>query len=68
MLIDCAQCPVRGPGCPDCVVGLFLEQRPLPVRLDPAERRALRQLARAGLVRSPHPMSDSDETAGCSAG
>jgi hypothetical protein len=68
MVIDCARCPARGPGCPDCVIGLFLERRPLPVELDAAERRALRQLARAGLVRAPHPMSDSDGSAGCSVG
>lgn len=61
MLIDCARCPVQGPGCPDCVVTVLLDRAPVPVELDPAERRALRQLARAGLVR---PLGGEPESSG----
>jgi hypothetical protein len=50
MLIDCARCPVRGTGCSDCVVTVLLDRPPAPIELDAAERRALRRLARAGLV------------------
>jgi hypothetical protein len=68
MLIDCERCPVQGHGCPDCVVAVLLDRPPVPVELDPAERRALRQLARAGLVRPLPPQSDSPEFVTRSAG
>ena len=57
MLIDCATCPVQGEGCPDCVVAFLLDRPPVPVDLDPAERRALNRLAVAGLVPPPRPGS-----------
>ena len=58
MLIDCERCPVQDTGCGDCVIAVLLDQPPVPVELDAAERRALRMLARAGLV---PPLQPGDE-------
>jgi hypothetical protein len=62
MLIDCETCPVQGEGCPDCVVAFILDRPPVPVDLDAAERRALRTLARAGLVPPLQPVSVSSRS------
>jgi hypothetical protein len=59
MLIDCETCPVQGEGCDDCVVAFLLNQPPVPVEFDAAERTALRRLAKAGLVPALPPVSDS---------
>ena len=45
--IDCDDCAVRGPGCPDCVVSVLLG---VPEMLLVDERRALEALAEAGLA------------------
>jgi hypothetical protein len=45
--IDCDDCAVRGPGCPDCVVSVLLG---VPETLLDDERRALEVLADAGLA------------------
>jgi hypothetical protein len=58
MFIDCDGCAVRGLACGDCVVTLLLGTEPgdageagtSSTALDPADRRALRVLADAGLV------------------
>ena len=65
MLIDCDTCTVRGPACDDCVVSVLLSGPPatghappsepeaagrVPLELDGAERTALANLARSGLV------------------
>jgi hypothetical protein len=65
MLIDCDTCTVRGPACDDCVVSVLLSAPAAgghappsgpdgagraPLELDGAERRALANLARSGLV------------------
>lgn len=65
MLIDCDACTVRGPACDDCVVTVLLSGPPahgygppggddetgrVPLELDGAERTALANLARSGLV------------------
>jgi hypothetical protein len=65
MLIDCERCPVRGAGCGDCVVSVLLDRPPEPIDLDPAERLALRRLARAGLV---PPLRPADRSAQIDAG
>jgi len=54
MLIDCDTCAVRGPGCNDCVISVFLglelaDETP-KVDLDEAERSALTVIADCGLV------------------
>jgi hypothetical protein len=49
MLIDCETCSVRGTGCSDCVISLFLGADEAS-GLDAAERRALSVLADAGLA------------------
>lgn len=49
-LIDCDRCTMRGIGCGDCVVTVFLGGPPYGVELDDAERHALEVLAQAGLV------------------
>lgn len=53
MLIDCDGCAMHGTAhCRDCVVTWFIEPRPAEgaVVIDVTEERALRELARAGLV------------------
>ncbi len=65
MLIDCDTCTVRGPACDDCVVSVLLSAPAAgghappsgpdgagraPLELDGAERTALANLARSGLV------------------
>ncbi|MGV9800650.1 hypothetical protein ACWDTP_21635 [Mycobacterium sp. NPDC003449] len=45
--IDCDDCAVRGPGCPDCVVSVLLG---VPEKLLDDERRALEVLADVGLA------------------
>jgi hypothetical protein len=66
MLIDCETCAVRGIGCSDCVISVFLatpsnqddgwdEGEPPVVDvgtidLDDAERRAVATLAAGGLI------------------
>ncbi|MGH8959778.1 MAG: hypothetical protein ACRDWT_00985 [Jatrophihabitantaceae bacterium] len=67
MLIDCDTCPVQGEGCPDCVVAFLLDRPPVPVDFDPAERRALRRLAKAGLVPPLQPLPGSSRSVGGSA-
>ena len=47
VIIDCDQCAVRGPGCPDCVVSVLLG---VPETLLADERAALEVLAEAGLA------------------
>jgi hypothetical protein len=47
VIIDCDDCAVRGPGCPDCVVSVLLG---VPGTLLVDERRALEVLAEAGLA------------------
>lgn len=50
LVLDCDTCEMRGTAaCDDCVVS-FLVDRPDRVELDGAEVRALRSLARGGLV------------------
>lgn len=49
MLIDCESCRMRDTdACEDCVVSVLFSDTPLD--LDQAERKALDNLARAGLV------------------
>ncbi len=50
MLIDCADCAVRGPACADCVVTVLLGAPPEGVVLDETEARALDAVASGGLV------------------
>lgn len=52
MLIDCANCAVRGPACGSCVISVMLGAPPDGVEIDESERAALRALADAGMV--PH--------------
>jgi hypothetical protein len=52
MLIDCANCAVRGPACGGCVVTVMLGAPPAGVELAEDERVALAVLADAGFV--PH--------------
>lgn len=47
--IDCDSCAVRGIGCDDCVVSVFLGPPP-ELRVDTDEVRALAALAASGLV------------------
>jgi hypothetical protein len=47
VIIDCDDCAVRGPGCPDCVVSVLLG---VPESLLADERAALEVLAEAGLA------------------
>ena len=47
VIIDCDQCAVRGPGCPDCVVSVLLG---VPETLLEDERAALEVLAEAGMA------------------
>ena len=49
LLVDCDDCAVRGPACPDCVVTVLLGP-PQPRELDSDELSALDTLAEAGLV------------------
>lgn len=49
-VIDCDDCTVRGPGCPDCFVTVLLGGPPEAVDLDDDSRRALQVLAAADLV------------------
>ena len=50
MVIDCDTCSVRGRACHDCVISVFLEISPRPVRLEQEEVDAVDALAAAGLV------------------
>jgi hypothetical protein len=53
VLIDCEACSVRGTGCPDCVISVFLEDpvdRSDPIDLDESERMAVSVLAASGLL------------------
>ncbi|MFO7589480.1 MAG: hypothetical protein R6X23_01110 [Acidimicrobiia bacterium] len=52
MLIDCDECVMQGTdACNDCVVTFIAERDPGDaVVIDVAEERAVRMLARAGLV------------------
>ena len=53
MLIDCDSCAIRGLGCGDCVVSMFLlttRQRGSSVELDEDEFNAVAMLAAGGLV------------------
>lgn len=53
MIIDCDACAMQGTShCRDCVVTALLEPAPQEgaVVIDATEERALRELARAGLV------------------
>lgn len=50
MIVDCDRCEVRGEACGDCVITVLLGSPPGGVELDCAERRALENLAAAGLV------------------
>jgi hypothetical protein len=52
MVIDCANCAVRGPACGTCVISVMLGAPPDGVEIDDAEHAALRALADAGMV--PH--------------
>lgn len=47
MVIDCADCAVRGPACRDCVVSVLIGP---PADLLDDERAALDVLAQAGLA------------------
>ncbi|WP_082947431.1 hypothetical protein [Mycobacterium sp. E2479] len=47
VVIDCDECAVRGPGCPDCVVSVILG---VPDTLLQDERAALEVLAEVGLA------------------
>jgi hypothetical protein len=49
MLIDCESCRVRGVGCTDCVISLFLDQTE-SVELTTDEAQALQVLAHGGLA------------------
>ncbi len=50
MIVDCDRCEVRGDACGDCVITVLLGSPPGGVELDGTERRALENLAAAGLV------------------
>jgi len=56
VLIDCETCTVRGIGCCDCVINVFLAHPaaaadpPPALDLDESERRAVGALAACGLV------------------
>lgn len=50
MIVDCDRCEVRGDACGDCVITVLLGSPPGGVELDLTERRALDNLADAGLV------------------
>jgi hypothetical protein len=52
MLIDCESCRVRGVGCSDCVISLFIDGADgvNPVDLNDSERQALEVLAEGGLA------------------
>lgn len=60
MLIDCDTCPAAGPGCRECAIGILLDRPPVRVELDAAERRALRELARVGLVTLPPGLAEPE--------
>jgi hypothetical protein len=47
VVIDCDECAVRGPGCPDCVVSVLIG---VPETLLQDERAALEVLAEVGLA------------------
>lgn len=49
MLMDCAQCPVRGRRCDECIVPVLLDSQ-IGLPLEPAERRAVDVFVAAGLV------------------
>jgi len=50
MIVDCDRCEVRGDACGDCVITVLLGSPPGGVELDGTQRRALENLAAAGLV------------------
>ncbi|MDP8958132.1 MAG: hypothetical protein M3N51_02800 [Actinomycetota bacterium] len=51
MLIDCDECAMQQTSqCEDCMVTFLLREEPGPVPLDGCERKALGNLAEAGLV------------------
>ena len=52
LTVDCAECSVRDTQvCDDCVVTFIVNRRPGDaVVIDVAEERAVRMMARAGLV------------------
>jgi hypothetical protein len=53
MLIECSSCAMQhSEHCRDCIVSALVEPdaRHRPVVVDSAEERALRELARAGLI------------------
>jgi hypothetical protein len=52
MTIDCGECVMRATGaCDDCVVSFVVEREPgTALVIDVFEERAVRMLARAGLV------------------
>lgn len=50
MLIDCDACVLRGPGCPDCVVGVLLGPPSETLEIDDDERAAFEVLAESGLI------------------
>jgi hypothetical protein len=51
LVISCDDCRMQGTdACRDCVVTFILDRRDGAVVFDAAEERALRALARAGLV------------------
>ncbi len=50
MIVDCDRCAVRGEACGECVITVLLGSPPGGVELDATERRALENLAAAGLV------------------
>ncbi len=50
MIVDCDRCEMRGDACGDCVITVLLGPPPGGVELDGTERRALENLAAAGLV------------------
>lgn len=48
MLIDCARCEIRGPGCADCLVTVLLDTPAQVAGLGAAEQHAIEVFARAG--------------------
>ena len=54
MMLECSTCPVRGRRCDGCVVtamaAIPVPEAPAGLALDPAERRAVRAFADAGLI------------------
>lgn len=53
MLIDCNDCVMRGTNhCQDCVVSVLLDPTPREgaIVIDVEEERALREMARGGLI------------------